>query len=48
MTSNDKSRSPKESLKQSLKEMELMHEGKIKKVAWEKFKKTLETLEMDN
>jgi hypothetical protein len=43
MTSNDKSRSPKESLKQSLKEMELMREGKMKKFTWEKFNKTLET-----
>ena len=43
MTSNYKSNSPKESLEQSLKEMKMMREGKIKKATWEEFKKTLET-----
>jgi len=43
MTSSDKDRSPKESLEQSIKEMNLMHEGELKKVTWEEFKKTLET-----
>ncbi|PUU88082.1 hypothetical protein [Halanaerobium sp.] len=43
MTSSDKGRSPKESLEQSLKEMKMMREGKMKKATWEEFKKTLET-----
>jgi len=43
MTSSDKGRSPKEFLEQSLKEMKMMREGKMKKATWEEFKKTLET-----
>ena len=43
MTSSDKGRSPKEPLEQSLKEMKMMREGKMKKATWEEFKKTLET-----
>jgi hypothetical protein len=43
MTFSNKDHSPKESLEKSLKEMNLMHEGELKKVTWEEFKKTLET-----
>ena len=38
MTSNYKSNSPKESLEQSLKEMKMMLEDKMKKVTWEEFR----------
>ncbi|PTV94444.1 hypothetical protein C8C76_13218 [Halanaerobium saccharolyticum] len=38
MTSSDKGRSPKESLEQSLKEMKMMREGKMKKATWEEFR----------
>jgi hypothetical protein len=41
MTFSSKDHSPKKSLEQSLKEMNLMREGKMQKVTWEEFKKTL-------
>jgi len=38
MTSSDKNNSPKEYLEQALKEMNLMHEGKMKRVTWKEFR----------
>lgn len=42
MTSNNKNNNLKKILKESIKEMELMREGKMKKITWKEFRKTLE------
>jgi hypothetical protein len=42
MTSNNKNNNPKESLEESIIEMQLIRKGKLPKITWEEFRKTLE------
>lgn len=41
MTSNDNDRLPKESLEESIIEMQLMRKSEMKKVTWEEFRSSL-------